>query len=215
MSAWKRTSKTWFDFEITRSSSLRLQGWTVCVCFLFAVFGPFFAISSSCRLKILVRYRGPTPILDAAEAFGSQKQGTKQANAYTNEEQWPQDAVQYLYIVTLHTRSVLECLIRGFGIVIASVFIINLTICILKAGHVIIINPLNWITWLSTALQEKSKSARVFKVSVVNTSRKVDYLLDYMYKLKISLRWYPSEIPQFQKIFEDCLTNPKSICVGD
>ena len=98
-------------------------------------------IPSGSRLEVLVRYRGTISLL-AADAFGSQKQCAKQANADTNEKHWPQDAIQYLYLITLHTRSVCECLARGFGIVIASVFIINLAIFTLKAVHIIFIGPL-------------------------------------------------------------------------
>ena len=156
------------------------------MCFFVSHFGTFsdyfIGIPSSCRLEVLVRYRGTIPLLDA-EAFGSQKQCTKQANADTNEEHWPQDTVQYLHLITFHTRSVCECLIRGFGIVVASVFIINLAIFIPKAVHVTSIRPHDWITWLGTALQEKKKLhelSRVVKVTTVaKAGRNADWLLDY------------------------------------
>lgn len=145
------------------------------MCFFVSCFGVFshyfIGIPSSCRLEVLVRYRGTIPLLDAV-AFRSQKQCTKQANADTNEEHWPQDTVQYLHLITLHTRSVFECLIRGFGIVVASVFIISSTIFILKAVHVIFIRPLDWITWLSTALQEKKKLQELSRVVKVTTVAK-------------------------------------------
>ena len=102
----------------------------------------FLVTPSSSRLEVLVRYSRTIPLL-AADAFGSQKQCTKQANADTNEKHWPQDAIQYRHLVTLHTGSVCECLIRGFGIVIASVFFINLAICALKAVHIVFIGPLD------------------------------------------------------------------------
>lgn len=157
VNVWKRNMSkekmfwVWDNREVW-NSKVTLYHY-VFLCFLFGMsLVLFLAIPSSCRLEVLVRHRGSTPLLDAAEALGSQKQCTKQANADTNEEHWPQDAVQYRNLITLHTRSLCICLIGSFGIVIASVFIIDLAIFALKAVHIFFIGPLGCITWLSTAL---------------------------------------------------------------